>query len=714
MATVALAREFLTAYSRMQKPQQKKIQEFITKFTNDPTQRSINYEPIHDMKDKKVRTVRIDLSYRAVILHPPQGEVYILVWVDHHDEAMRWAKNKVFDIHPNTGGIQVVDMEQIEQIEQSTKEVDPSSNGNGIFQDINDEDLFTIGVPPILFPAIRNIKREEDLDVLQPYVSEEIYEGLFYLLSGYSVDETLEALCTRESEAKIDIDNYEIALQQDDSRRRFVVISSSDELKMILDEPLDQWRIFLHPAQRKVIEGNNGHYEGSIRVLGGAGTGKTVVAMHRAKYLAQKIYNHPKDKILFTTFTKNLANNIYENLKFLCDEASLKRIEITNLHSWAHRFLIEKGYSYKIPSNNEIKHIWGQAVQISGASKPIAFYRDEWEKVIQTYDINSKTEYLRCARMGRGTRLSKNQREEVWEVISTFHRIVEENNFKEWTEIIKTARQYIEENNVELGYKAIIVDEAQDFQMQDFMLIRSMISQSRNDLFIVGDPQQRIYDRKVVLARCGIQVRGKRSIQLKVNYRTTEEIRRLAQSIVEDIPFDNLDGERNEYHSETSLLRGHNPIIRFFDTYFDETQFIIQQIQHLIENGSSLDEICIAARTHELIKTIYKPALQSKKIPFVLMDELNNELGEGVRIATMHRIKGLEFKYVFIPAVNKTILPLDSIIERAIDEVSRQEAIDQEKSLLYVSMTRARDMLYITCFDTPSDVIQKYLKSELL
>jgi mRNA-degrading endonuclease RelE of RelBE toxin-antitoxin system len=288
MAKVAISSEFLEAFSRIPKSKQKKVREFINRFQNNPYSNSINYEKIHDVKDERVRTVRIDLSYRAVLLHPQKGDVFILVWVDNHDEAMDWAKRKTFDINPKTGALQVYEPEEITRVSRKFEESeDKSLDKYTLFETFPDQELLKTGLPEILLPTIKAIKSSGQLDELQDYLPEEAYEALFWIANlGYSVDQAISEVASSIRE-NVDTEDFETALEHPDSKRRFAVVKSVDEMVKMLNAPLEKWRVFLHPTQFNLVTKT---FNGPARVLGGAGTGKTVVAMHRAQYLAKTFF----------------------------------------------------------------------------------------------------------------------------------------------------------------------------------------------------------------------------------------------------------------------------------------------------------------------------------------------------------------------------------------------------------------------------------------
>ncbi|MCA9141048.1 MAG: AAA family ATPase, partial [Planctomycetales bacterium] len=378
---VAVSDDFLEAYAKIPRQQQKKVRTFMEKFKADPKSNAINYEKIHDVKDDRVRTVRIDQKYRAVVLHPENGSVYVLVWVDNHDEAMDWAKNRAFEVNPATGALQMFSVREAEKV--ADKQL-PRKSEPGLLDAHNDEVLVSFGLPQLLLPAVRAIKQASNLEELAKHLPSEAAEALYWLAEGLPAEEVREALSVK-AQVGVDTDDFAAALEHPDSKRRFVTIQSDSELTAILDAPLEKWRVFLHPSQEKLV---GKVFNGPARVIGGPGTGKTVVAMHRARQLAKEFCQQESDRILFTTYTANLAQNVDENLKHLCGE-EYGNIECVHLHSWAVRILRDQfNVNCSVASSQELDKFWEEAVFTSEEfSFEPGFLRQEWESVVQENEI---------------------------------------------------------------------------------------------------------------------------------------------------------------------------------------------------------------------------------------------------------------------------------------------------------------------------------------
>lgn len=704
---VAISSEFMNAFAAIPKKMQGKVLEFITKFRNNPMASSINYEKIVQFKDPTLRSVRIDQTYRGIVKKPDTGNVYMLLWVDHHDKAYDWAKNKKCTINPETGSLQVYDVDESQIAGTEEDAVSIKNYDKCLFASIHDRHLMKLGVPEDLIPIVRNICTEVQLDQAAAQIPDEAHEALTALAAGYTLDEVFQELNkSPDGEETIDTDDYAAALDNPDTKRRFFVVEDDLILQEILEAPLEKWRVFLHPSQRSLVERD---WNGPVRVLGGAGTGKTVVAIHRAKWLIENTFKDEGDKILFTTFTTNLAADIKENLSKICSDKLMRRIEVVNLDRWVSAFLHKNEYTYEIDYGKRTRPLWEKALDLvlGELGYDETFYREEWERVIQPQAISDFNDYLKASRVGRGIRLSRQNRKDIWPVFEEYRVLLNENNLREVDDAMRDACAILCEKGDILPYKAVIVDEAQDMSVQAFKLIRQMIpgGDQKNDLFIAGDAHQRIYRHKIVLGQCGINIRG-RGKRLKINYRTTEENRHWAETLLKGIKFDDLDGGLDDQKGYKSLIHGVVPQVKNTTSFQNEIEFITQYLEQINKECSSLNEICLVARTHDLLKQ-YEGALKFKGLNtyFIKRSEAENRRKEGIRLATMHRVKGLEFDRVIIAGVNNGIVPLENNWTKTNDKVIKLGSETQERALLYVAATRAKKEVIVTSFGKPSKFI---------
>ena len=696
---VAISADFFSAFARLPNTQQGKVSRFISKFQQNPKATGINYERIHDASDANMRSVRIDQAYRGIVLSPEAGNVYMLLWVDHHDEAYDWARRHSCKINSATGSIQVYESEQVDEDTVVVSEAEPATFS--LFAELKDKELMRVGVPEDLLGLVRTINTEKELDSIEHRIPVEAYEGLFMYAAGSRYDEIINE---REfTDKQVDTNDFEAALDTLDSQSRFVVVEDELELQAMLNAPLQKWRVFLHPSQRKMARGVK---NGAVRVLGGAGTGKTVVAMHRAKWLASNIADDNR-KILFTTFTRNLATDIENNLKSICSPETMKRIEVINLDKWVNQYLNKRDYSYGLLFDyDDRKKLWNGALDLipSELSFPDAFYRDEWDKVIQPQSVETLDQYKRASRIGRGTSLKRTDRIKVWRVFEEYRSLLNRNKLKEVDDAYRDVASLLANEANQLPYAGVVVDEAQDMSTQAFNVLRQIIPEGANDLFIVGDGHQRIYGRnKVVLSHCGINIRG-RAKKLRINYRTTEEIRVSAVNLLAGIPVDDLNGELDNNEGYKSLTHGNPPQVESFSDADAQASFVVNYLQRVQEEGElPIGNICIVARITRELHSI-ESALADAGIAFERVQANSSDRGEDdqVRIATMHRVKGLEFDQMIIVSVNEGIVPLSYAVAGKGDKVEARQADLEERALLYVAMTRAMRHAVICSYGEPS------------
>lgn len=711
---LAMSADFLKAFAALPKDIQKKTRTWIERFRETPDSKAINLESLHAMRDDKVRTARIDQKYRAVLVQPERGSMFLLVWVDNHDEAMAWAQNKVFEVNRYTGTFQVYEVKEKTEgpapVGVVASQADTVPEGF-LLAGRRDEDLLLLGVPEPLLPAIRVLRTDADLDRLCPYLPHEAADAVYMLASGYSVDDVLEQFDRKEREAalaeaaRVDTSDIEQALTRPSTQRQFKLVEGDEDLAAMLAAPMEQWRIFLHPSQAKLIEMDS---KGSARVLGGAGTGKTVVAMHRIRYLARKVFAEPNQRLLFTTFTANLAADIKDNLRRLCGP-EIERIEVKHLQEVARDVLSARGI--KMPPaarDKQVRDAWDSATNHTALEFSPIFYQEEWVRVVQAEDVLTLDDYLKARRAGRGQRLTRTQRRHVWEVLSEYRRALDAAGYCEHADIVREARLSLERGSSD--YACVVADEIQDFRTADLKLLRALVPEGPNDIFVVGDPHQRIYGHKASLARCGISVLGRRSRKLRVNYRTTQQIRNWAVSRLTGMEFDDLDEGQDDLAGERSLRLGNVPQVQMVKTQAKEIDLIVGWIEEWLapkENEAKVRpaDLCVCVRTRDLAQD-YAKALGERGIATrVIETKVAAVSDDKVRVATMHRVKGLEFARVILAGIRDATMPFRDGSYETRDPEARALYDEGEKRLLYVAATRARDELRICGWGKRSSLV---------
>ena len=688
---MAMHVEFLAAFGRLPSAQQRGVRNLISRFNANPAASGLNYERIQGA-DAAMRSLRIDRDYRAIVAKPQRGSIHLLLWADKHDDAYHWATRHRCDINPATGALQVY----LPREDVRASAPDAAAPPAGAFAGLKDRELMRLGVPEAMLAEVRGVADESALDAIQERLPIEAYESLFLHLAGESYEQLVRE---REPPDVVDTGDFEAALKRPESRMRFAVAADEMELEAMLNAPLERWRVFLHPSQRRVVERD---WNGPVRLLGGAGTGKTVVAMHRARWLVR---NAPECRVLFTTFTRNLAADIEHNLGAICSPDDMKRIEVTNLDRWVVRFLKMRRYDFRLQFNRD-PEAWQVALDAKppALDLPDAFFDDEWEQVIQAADVQDKETYLRVSRTGRGTRLARSERALVWPVFAEYRAQLAERGVKEVDDAYRDAAALLAAEPPAAGefgnYEAVIVDEAQDMGAPAFRLLRAIAPSGKNNLFITGDGHQRIYSgRRVVLGRCDIDIRG-RSRKLRLNYRTTEQTRRWGAALLAGRDIDDLDGGADEDRGIRSLTRGPEPQLAHFATREEHDAHLLAHIRELQAQGQPLRGICIATRT-SAERDAAARALEGEIAHLALGRGADDGGQEGVRVATMHRVKGLEFDHMVLASVNSGLVPLRQR-GKAADAVAEAIMETEERSLLYVAATRAKKSLTCLSFGRPS------------
>ena len=283
----------------------------------------------------------------------------------------------------------------------------------------------------------------------------------------------------------------------------------------------------LNPSQRKVVERR---YNGPARVSGAAGTGKTVVAVHRAVELATR---NPAAKILITTFSEALALRLSWQTKLLIgpDSPLLSRIRIEHVHKVARDILASKrGGAVNVIQGADVAHVLKEAARSTGNGLPFSlpFLEAEWDAVVEPAGIETWDEYRKASRSNRGTPLGARQRLAAWRIFDQALALMRQRRVLTWDRVCIEAAKYQREGPM---FDHVVADEYQDLGPAEMSFLRVLVKPGCGDLFLCGDSGQRIYKAPTSWLSLGIDIRG-RSTNLKVNYRTTEQIRRVADQIV--------------------------------------------------------------------------------------------------------------------------------------------------------------------------------------
>lgn len=693
-----LSETFFDALLKLPKKIQDKVVNFQRKFRDDRTSVGIHLEPISQFKNSSLRTARVDDNYR-VIVGVLSGENYSLLYVGAHEEAYRWGMNKRFVWNEHTQACQLVTLEE-KQEQVTVQQTTPTENETKFFEGVPEEKLLKIGVPQEAIAKVRNMMTLDDLDVLESVLPIDAYENIFNIMDGEDIDAVIASI--EEGQAK---DN-EDKLLSDNNKRRFVEITDDIDLQQIIEQGMDKWQIFLHPSQRKLV---NAEYNGTMKVSGGAGTGKTIAALHRLKYLCEK----PGANVLFTTYTKTLCINLADSIQKLNvpkSKYTLNNIDRVLLDT-AEKYKVKEGYKVLDYSGDEESlKLWREVLETEVTEFDEQFLYDEYIDVIVYFGNKDVKQYMVQPRVGRTRALSRKQRIEIWKLVEKYIALKQQRKVVDRLELFNETTNYLNENNIH-PYTNVIADEFQDFSNPELKFIRALVAEGKNDLFLTGDPIQRIYNgRKINFSAAKINVRGFRSRKLKINYRTTEPIKRMAVGIVKGIDYDDMDGGKESMNGYVSLIHdGVAPLYRIVDDANAEVQQVVEWMEECQEAGIKLSEICIAAPNMGLLKSMQTRLHHDGKNYRVLKGAQKQGCAVGIDLCTFHSLKGLEYRVVILMGVNERNVPsrvTEGYPFSGMDKMAQKEYLSSKRSLLYVAITRARQLVYIVGFGEPTGLIK--------
>jgi len=531
----------------------------------------------------------------------------------------------------------------------------------------------------------------EHLESYASNIPADVYEYLYYLSEGIPIEDILEEIeAGKVKDAEVLSPN---------AQKSVYVLTDDEDLENILSGDFEKWKLFLHPSQRSIAYGE---FKGPLKVTGSAGTGKTVCALHRAKHLSQKLETFDKP-ILFTTYTKSLTQYLSSvTEKFNIPESEIVISNIDKLiFDVAKSSNVIESSSGMINSSQELE-LWKEIIEYNPSTFDERFLQEEYNDVILSNSVASLNEYFRTSRIGRSVRIGRQDKIQIWELCEEFKKAKEANYTKlELCNLLITHYR----GKSDKPFSHIICDEIQDFSNLELSLLRLLVEEKENDLFLVGDPFQNIYGRRINFSKSGIHIRGRRSRKLKVNYRTTEEIKKKAVSILFDEVYDDFDGETETNAGYVSLMHGADPLYQTCSSPEEEDSFINQEIQNLLVNDNvNPSDICIAGRTNKLVddtKTLLNE-MQQKYTDI----KASRRPNESVVVSTFHNLKGHEFKHLFVRGFSKDLVPFKHPDFDTYSDVQKRAYLKQEKSLYYVVFSRAIQTLIITGIGEKSDWIK--------
>ena len=697
-----IADTFTASLAKLRGEEQKAVKITAFELQMDPAHPGMQFHKIDHAKDRNFWSVRVSRDLRLIV--HKTGSNLLLCYVDHHDAAYRWAEKRRLERHPRTGAAQIVEIrEKVREvevpryIEVATTPGEIADDTRRVFVNIPIDELLGYGVPAEWMNDVKCATEDSLLD-LSDHLPEEAIEALLELATGGSPTRpgppdhvgVMEEGPPEYATPQLD------PFAHPDAQRRFRTMTNAEELRQALDYPWEKWIVFLHPAQRRLVDCD---YSGPARVAGSAGTGKTVVALHRAVHLAR---THRSARILLATFSETLAVVLQVRLtRLISNEPRLaERIEVHSVSGIA-RCLHEANLGTpKLATADEIRELLDQAAsEVGGHRFSSAFLLTEWSRVVDAWQLETWEDYRDVARLGRKTRLAEKQRVVLWAIFSRVRGALAKRELLTEPGMIKRLERHLSSAG-HTPFEHCVIDEAQDIGVAELRLLSVLGGDRPNGLFFAGDLGQRIFQTPFSWRSLGVDVRG-RSRTLRINYRTSHQIRRQADRLLPSEIVD-VDGVTEQRSSTISVFNGPEPLVKVLSSAEEESACIAEWIRARGSEGYEPHEIGVFVRSDAEIGRAIQ-GIEDAGFSAVALSAHAGGASGAVAVGIMHLAKGLEYRAVVIAACDDEILPLQSRIESIADEADLEEVYNTERHLLYVACTRARDCLLVTGVDPGSE-----------
>lgn len=687
---LAVGVEFLTEFAKLDPPLRRRTVEALGTFA-EHTHAGLHLERLTGVRDQRVRTIRITDYWRGVVLAPTSGDRFVLLRVLGHDEAVDWAKRRTFTVNEVSGVLEVRDVAAIEELAG----VPPAAAPSLLFSAIDDGDLAKLGIDAQVIAVARTITDHAMLDTITAVLPENQGDVLQALAAGYDVEQVwADIVAPRIPDDPIDPEDLAAAAER--SQGRIALVDGPAELLALFHKPIALWRVFLHPSQEETAYRPT--FWGSAQVTGGPGTGKTVVALHRVKHLVTS-RDLPPRSLLLTTYTRGLADALDRDVAQLLDPEERRAVEVLNVDRWAIGVVRGEHGAVTIAAEDELRQRV-RAADPQAAFSP-AFLLEEWRQVVLAADVHTEEGYLSAPRRGRGRGLTKATKREVWAVLARFVDQLRADGRWTWLMLADEAARLVAQRP-EPPFRHVVVDEIQDLHPAQWRLLRAAVRRGPDDLFLTGDPHQRIYGNHVSLRQVGITVSG-RSSRLRINYRTSAEILRWSMGVLGDIAIADLDEGLDSLSGYRSALHGDPPEVVGCDTVDDEATELALTLMQWHDDGVAWEDMAVVGRT----KAVAARAVAGFGAHDIPTAELHgSDAGDAVRFGTMHGMKGMEFRCVAVVGAGRDGLPLRQAVT-PVEEDPVRHALDvqQERCLLFVACTRARERLRVSWSGPVSELL---------
>jgi mRNA-degrading endonuclease RelE of RelBE toxin-antitoxin system len=679
-----IADTFVDSLSKLNNEDQKAVKTTVFDLQVNPSSPGMSFHKLDRVQDPKFASVRVSSDIRLIV-HQSKGSL-LICYVGHHDNAYHWAERRKLETHPTTGAAQLVEIRETVQEIIIPNYVTEDRPKPRLFAKTSDEALLGYGVPLEWLEDVRAATDDNYLE-LADHLPAEAAEALLEIAIGGSAPRT--------APVHVPVSN---PFEHPDAMRRFRVMSDTEELARALEYPWEKWTVFLHPEQRRFAIAD---YNGPARVSGSAGTGKTVVALHRAVHLAK---NNPNSRVLLVTFSETLANTLRTKLRTLIhNQPHLgEQIEVYAMNAIGERLYNSNIGKVHVASPETIHSLLIEsAAKVSGHSFSHHFLSTEWEQVVDAWQLKDWEAYRDVPRLGRKTRLPENRKEVLWKIFEQVISALKSQGLITYAGIFNGLATHYQSSQ-HPPFDFIVVDEAQDINVPQLKFLASLSGNRPNGLFFAGDLGQRIFQQPFSWKSLGVDVRG-RSKTLRINYRTSHQIRMQADKLLGPELAD-VDGLAETRKGTVSVFNGPIPTIETFDTSESEIEAVAAWLKERLDNGLHPEEIGVFVRSESQLSRA-KAALDAAELTYKILDQKVDTAFGSVSLCTMHLAKGLEFRAVAVMACDDEVIPLQERIETVTDESDLEEVYNTERHLLYVACTRTRDHLLVTSVNPASEFL---------
>ncbi|GAA3965783.1 AAA family ATPase [Thermobifida alba] len=711
MPRLAIDATCLPQYDKLDRPTRERLAVITRRFRELPLPALLSHpdlriQALPEGQDPRIRTFRISDSWTGVMLAPESGETFLLVHLLPRENAEKWAADQRHDVNTVMGTLERRDASALAE-RTAAPAVAPEPVEPALFADVSDEALRQLGVDGQTVRFCRTLTSREELADWGPAIPQDQFEVLLHLAEGMPVDQVMrEVVQPRRavSGGPVAPDDYDTAIRN--TRHRVMLVDDDTDIEEMLGREFDAWRVFLHPTQRALAY--RPVFNGPALVHGGPGTGKTVVALHRVKHLAEHL--PLGGRVLLTSFTNALVESVRRDLALLLDEELRADVDVVTADKLALDVVREEWPDVGLRLDSDARGMFANVVRKHALPWSADFVFQEYRHVVMAQGITTVDGYLDPdARRGRSRPLDAEQRREIWHAISVARAWMRRTKQLPTLELHAEATRILNARS-DRPYTNIVVDEAQDLHPAQWRTLRAAVAPGPNDMFIAGDSRQRIYDNTVSFRQLGINVVG-RSHPLRVNYRTTTEILTWAERIMRDQrAAEPGTGVPESPGSTRSLLRGSPPVLYGAPDAAAELAALAEQVRSWLAGGIAPGDICVTARTRRGVSEIVS-ALRDHRLPasrFNPQQHTVDDSADTVRVTTMHGVKGLEFRAVAVTGVTASALPLmDHVTSPDLDENQHRSDLAAQRSLLYVACTRAREELYVSWHGEPSPFLPR-------